>query len=105
MVLKVIVASLLNLFVITTASAFLIFAVVKKLLYPLKVLWAFWYFFIFALIFLVLYPAFAILLSKEKWFQYANSLRIAWARILFALTGIFYRVQYQEKLNRDRNYV
>jgi 1-acyl-sn-glycerol-3-phosphate acyltransferase len=78
---------------------------VKKITRLLRILWAFWYFFIFALIFILLYPVFAVLLSKEKWYKHANRLRAAWAVILFFLTGIFYRIHFEEKLNRKRAYI
>jgi 1-acyl-sn-glycerol-3-phosphate acyltransferase len=78
---------------------------VNKILYPFKVLWAYWYFFIFALIFLLLYPLFLILLSRKKWYPRANSLRVFWARVLFLLTGIIAQIQYEEPLDRNKVYV
>jgi len=78
---------------------------VKKFTYPLKVIWAYWYFFIFALIFVILYPLFLILLSKEKWYGAANQLRVVWARLLFFMTGIFYRIHYEEKLSEEKPYI
>ena len=77
----------------------------KKVLYPLKVLWACWYFFIFSLNFLIFYPGFAILLSREKWFRYANSLRVVWARLLFFFTGIISRIHYEHELDRNQPYI
>ncbi|MEO5675521.1 MAG: 1-acyl-sn-glycerol-3-phosphate acyltransferase [Chitinophagales bacterium] len=77
----------------------------KKLLYPLKVLWAYWYFFIFSLIFLIFLPAFVILLSREKWYPAANRLRVIWGYILFFFTGIILRVRFNEKLDRRQPYI
>jgi len=78
---------------------------VKKVLHPLKVLWAYWYFFIFTLIFLIFYPVFAIFLSREKWFRYANRLRVVWARLLFFLTGIISRIHYEHELDQNQPYI
>ncbi len=78
---------------------------VKKVFYPFKVLWAYWYFFIFSLVFLLFYPAFAILLSREKWFPAANRLRVVWGIILFSLTGIIYRVKYEQRPDKKRAYI
>ena len=77
----------------------------KKIFYPLRVAWAWYYFFIFALIFLLFYPGFAILLSKEKWYPHANKLRVVWARILFLLTGIIPRIRFEQPLDRSRSYI
>lgn len=77
----------------------------KKITHALKVLWAFWYFFIFALIFLLMYPAFAILLQKEKWYVHANWLRVVWAKGIFLFTGIKYRISYDEKLKKGQSYI
>lgn len=77
----------------------------KIITHALKVAWAYWYFFVFILIFLLLYPAFIITLSKEKWWKYANRLRIFWGYLLFALTGIIPDIRYQHKLSRHRNYI
>jgi 1-acyl-sn-glycerol-3-phosphate acyltransferase len=78
---------------------------VKNLFFPLKVLWAYWYFFIFALVFLLFYPAFAILLSREKWYMAANRLRIIWGKILFLCTGIMLRIHYERELDRSQPYI
>ncbi|HUM47803.1 MAG TPA: lysophospholipid acyltransferase family protein [Chitinophagales bacterium] len=77
----------------------------KIITHVLKVLWAYWYFFIFALIFLILYPAFAITLSRERWWKYANRLRIVWGYFLFPLTGIIPQIRYERKLSKQRNYI
>jgi 1-acyl-sn-glycerol-3-phosphate acyltransferase len=78
---------------------------VNKITHVLRVLWAYWYFFIFALIFLILYPAFLILLSREKFWKSANRLRVIWGYILFFFTGIILKVHYEKKLDRQRAYV
>lgn len=77
----------------------------KKIVYPLKVLWAYWYFFIFSLIFLIFYPAFAILLSREKWYPYANRLRVIWGKLLFFFTGIVLRLRFEHQLDRNQPYI
>lgn len=77
----------------------------KIITHALKVAWAYWYFFVFILIFLLLYPAFIITLSKEKWWKYANRLRIFWGYLLFAFTGIIPDIRYQHKLSKHRNYI
>lgn len=77
----------------------------KKIGYLLKVLWAYWYFFIFALVFLLLYPFFVITLSRERWWKYANGLRIVWGFFLFPLTGIIPRIRFEEHLDKHRPYI
>ncbi|MFI5135030.1 MAG: lysophospholipid acyltransferase family protein [Chitinophagales bacterium] len=77
----------------------------KKIFFPLRVLWAWYYFFIFALVFILLYPLFAIFLSNEKWYGAANRLRVFWARVLFLLTGIFPSIRYTGHLDRSKNYI
>lgn len=83
----------------------IIFGIVKIITQALKVIWAYWYFFIFALIFLLLYPAFLITLSREKWWPFANRLRICWGYVLFLLTGIIPRVRFEQRLSKQRNFV
>jgi 1-acyl-sn-glycerol-3-phosphate acyltransferase len=83
----------------------IIFTSVKKVFYPLKVLWAYWYFFIFALVFLLLYPGFVILLSRKQWYPYANRLRIVWGRLLYFFTGIILRIRFEQKLDRNQPYI
>lgn len=56
-----------------------------------------WFVFWFAIIFLLLYPAFLILLSKEKWYPLANRLRKVWAHAVVFLS--FIRVKGLGKLN------
>jgi 1-acyl-sn-glycerol-3-phosphate acyltransferase len=82
-----------------------IFAGVKKVKHALGVLWAWYYFFIFTVLFIVLYPLFALFLSREKWYPLANRLRVWWAKILFPLTGIIPRIHYHQPLDRKRNYI
>jgi 1-acyl-sn-glycerol-3-phosphate acyltransferase len=71
----------------------------------LQRIWVCYYFFWFALIFLLLYPAFYVLLSKEKWYPYANALRRFWAKSLFLLSGIWWRISYEEKLDPNKTYI
>ncbi|MFL5765888.1 MAG: lysophospholipid acyltransferase family protein [Bacteroidia bacterium] len=47
----------------------------------------------FALGLLVLYPLFAIFLSKRKWFPYAFRLKKFWARWILLIPGIFIKVK------------
>lgn len=71
----------------------------------LRYLWAVYFFFWFVLIFLILYPAFFVLLSNPKWYPKAHKLRRFWGILLLYLTGIRSKVEYEEGLNRDEIYV
>ena len=57
------------------------------------------------LIFLILYPFFLILLSKEKWYSKAHYLRGIWGRILMVISGLYGKTEYEEPLNNDKTYI
>ena len=76
-----------------------------KIFYPLKVLWSIWWFLVFAISFLMLYPLFLILLSNEKRYAAANDLRRFWGRIIFIFSGIIWKVQFEQKLDKNKTYI
>ncbi len=77
----------------------------KKIFYPLRVAWAYWWFFIFALFFMLLYPFFLFFLSRESRYGAANRLRAIWARLICVFTGLFWEVKFEAPLVRGQRYV
>jgi len=71
----------------------------------LKRIWVCYWILVLALIFLVCYPAYLILLSKEKWYPKANILRRKWAQLLFIFTGLRWKIVYEEQLDPNRAYI
>ena len=78
---------------------------VKKIFYPFKVLWACWWFFLFAFIFLLFYPVFLFLLSNPSRYHAANWFRRIWAFLLFSFSGLIYRVKHETKLDHSKTYI
>lgn len=71
-----------------------------------RYIWTLYFFIWFLLIFLILYPAFLLLLSKEKWYKKAHNLRRAWGRTLMILTGLRSEVTYEDEgMLLDKTYV
>ncbi|MBI4945875.1 MAG: 1-acyl-sn-glycerol-3-phosphate acyltransferase [Bacteroidetes bacterium] len=60
-----------------------------------RVLWKLWFLLNFLVTLLLLYPAFLILLSRERWFGYAFSLMRFWSKCLCYVAGIFPLVKYE----------
>ncbi len=77
----------------------------KSFSYPFKVLWGYYYFFVFILFFFLCYPFFLIFLRNDKHFSKANQLRELWARAVFFLTGLTYRVEYRYKPKKNKPYI
>lgn len=72
----------------------------------LRKAWTLYFFVWFLAIFIVLYPFFLVLLSKEKWYPKAHSLRRFWGRLLMFLTGLYGEVTYDdEDMPRDQTYI
>lgn len=71
----------------------------------LKKLWSIYFFVWFIAIFLMLYPAFVILLSKKKWYPRAHSLRRFWGKMLMLVTGLNGKTTYEEPLDKNKTYV
>jgi 1-acyl-sn-glycerol-3-phosphate acyltransferase len=51
-----------------------------------------WFLFIFCLLFFIQYPAYYILLRSPGRYPYVNKLRRIWARLLFRLTGVGWKL-------------
>jgi 1-acyl-sn-glycerol-3-phosphate acyltransferase len=58
----------------------------------LGVLWRFWFFFLAGVTFLLFYPAFHILLSKEKWYGKAFKLKRFWGPFFLIPAGLRLKV-------------
>jgi 1-acyl-sn-glycerol-3-phosphate acyltransferase len=71
----------------------------------LKYIWAVYFFIWFLVILLVLYPAFLILLSKEKWYAKGHTLRRYWGRTLMFVSGLRSKVVYEEALSKKKTYI
>lgn len=71
----------------------------------LKYIWTIYFFISFVLIFLILYPIFLILLSKEKWYPKAHYLRGIWGRILMVISGLYGKTEYEESLDKNKTYI
>lgn len=67
--------------------------------------WAVYFLVCFVVLFVLLYPAFIILLSKTKWYPAAHRLRGIWGAALMILTGILPSVTFEEKLDKKGTYV
>jgi 1-acyl-sn-glycerol-3-phosphate acyltransferase len=57
------------------------------------------------LVFIILYPAFAVLLSRKAWYGKAHKLRRGWGHILMAVTGLYGRATYEEPLDKNKTYI
>jgi len=71
----------------------------------LKYAWTIYFFICFVLVFLLLYPIFFVLLSKERWYPKAHSLRRVWGNILMKLTGLKGNTAYEEALDNKKTYI
>jgi len=54
---------------------------------------ALWFLFIFSLLFLIQYPAYWLLLRSPKGYPAVNQMRRMWAKVLFGLTGVGWRLE------------
>lgn len=72
------------------------------LLIPLQWLWRVFFFVNFALTFFLFYPLFFIFLSRRKWFPLVFKLKKVWGRFLVYIPGIFFTIEYREKLDKNR---
>lgn len=71
----------------------------------LRYLWAVYFAVWFVLIFIILYPLFWILLSKERWYPLAHKLRRGWGKMLMFLTGLKGKTTYDAPLDKDKTYI
>ncbi|MBI1192476.1 MAG: 1-acyl-sn-glycerol-3-phosphate acyltransferase [Bacteroidetes bacterium] len=72
---------------------------------PFRMLYALWFYVVFIGSFLLLYPAFAVLLARPRGYRAANRLRRFWAQLVFIGMGIPWRVQGREHLDNTKTYV
>lgn len=78
---------------------------ITLLIKPFRMLYALWFYVVFIGSFLLLYPAFAVLLARPKGYRAANRVRRFWAQIVFVGMGIPWRVEGREHLDHTKNYV
>lgn len=75
---------------------------------PVKIgrrIFAYYALFAFAIIFLILYPIFAYLLSNERSYYRANQLRVLWGKLALMASGKSYQIAYEMELDPDQQYV
>lgn len=71
-----------------------------------RYLWTLYFFIWFLVIFLLLYPAFVILLSKPKWYRKAHNLRRFWGKSLMFLSGLSSEVTYDDPaMDKNKVYI
>lgn len=69
-----------------------------------KVHWA-WYMLMVALFFYLQYPIFYFLTRKSSRYKYVGIFRDTWSSASFFLAGIFYKVHYEERLDKNKTYI
>lgn len=77
----------------------------KQVSFLLRKIWCFWFFLSGFLFFLLLLPAFLILLSRESWFPLAWRLKKVWAHWILFTTGIFYTIRREGKTDPRQAYI
>ncbi len=78
---------------------------IRYLFFPFKWLWRFWFFTVALITFFLFFPFFTVLLSSRKWFPAVFRLKRIWGRSILFATGIFYTINKQKKLDRNRAYI
>lgn len=78
---------------------------VKQVSFLLRKIWCGWFFLSGTLFFLVLYPIFLILLSREQWFPLAWRLKKVWAHWIIFTTGIFYTIRREGEIKPGQAYI
>jgi len=77
----------------------------KYIFYPFQWIWRL-FFFINALItFLIFYPFFYVLLTRERFFPGVFRLKKVWGHFLLLPLGLFYHVKRKSKIDRDQAYI
>lgn len=68
-------------------------------------IWCGWFFLSGLLSFLILYPIFLVLLTREKWFPLVFQLKKIWAHWILFSTGIRYQVEYEAPIVKGQAYM
>lgn len=68
-------------------------------------IWRGWFFVNAFIVFLILYPAVVILISREKWYPLVFKLKRVWARLILFNAGIRYKTIKSARLEAGRPYV
>lgn len=71
----------------------------------LRYAWAIYFFIWFLIMFFILYPFFLVLLSKEKWYPAAHSLRRYWGVVLQFISGLRGNTTFEEELDKSKTYI
>ena len=77
----------------------------KYLVFPFQWIWRSLFFINAVLTFFLLFPAFYVFLSREKWFPLVFKLKKFWARLILWPVGIFYSVDRRMEFNPNQSYV
>lgn len=70
-----------------------------------KYLWAIWLAIHFLLFFIFTFPLFYLLLARKAWYPLAHQLRRIWGAYIMAMMGIYWKVEFEEKLDPKKTYV
>src|SRR4051812_28165759 len=65
----------------------------------------YWCLFWFVLVFLLLFPFFALFIQNKKWHKYGHFLNKLWAIIVFRACLLPTKIEYRFKPNKKQNYV
>lgn len=71
----------------------------------LRFIWAFYFLFIFALVFLILYPVWVFMLRNRKNYRRVHKMRRTWGKIILIFTFIFPKTEDRAKLDKNGTYV
>jgi 1-acyl-sn-glycerol-3-phosphate acyltransferase len=78
---------------------------IRYILFPFQWLWRSFFFINAIVTFFLFYPVFMVLLSREKWFPKVFRLKKVWAHFILFPAGVFYKIQYKKRLDKNLSYV
>lgn len=68
-------------------------------------LYRLWFYIWVGLVIIILLPILTISISKKSWYPFFYKIARAWARLILYGMGLFPRVQFDQKLNDETNYI
>lgn len=77
----------------------------KTFTYIFSRIWGVWFYLWLLIIFFLLYPIFAISLSRPKWYPIAHKARRIWGKALFRVSLMFYKVTYEKPIPKNRSFI
>ncbi len=82
-----------------------IFAVVKWIGYLFSVIWRIWFLIVFFLVFVLFIPPLYFFTAIVKNNKIVNHITRYWSIIFLVLSGIFWKVEFEEKLDPKKRYI